>query len=56
MFEAWSRSTGPAGAPTPDRLRSLHVEHGPDSGTSTVVTVFCAHDAVEFDALADVTD
>jgi glyoxylase-like metal-dependent hydrolase (beta-lactamase superfamily II) len=39
-----------------DRVRSLHVEHGPDSGSDEVVTVFCAHDAVEFDALADVTD
>lgn len=39
-----------------DRVRSLHTEHGPDSGADEVVTVFCAHDAVEFDALADVTD
>jgi len=41
-----------------DRVRSLHAEHGPDSGASAdeTVTVFCAHDAVEFDALADVTD
>ncbi|MCW2753939.1 MAG: hypothetical protein JWQ32_1350 [Marmoricola sp.] len=39
-----------------DRLRSLHAEHGPDSGSDEVVTIFSAHDAVEFDALADVTD
>jgi glyoxylase-like metal-dependent hydrolase (beta-lactamase superfamily II) len=39
-----------------DRIRSLHAEHGPDSGAAEVVTVFCAHDAVEFDALAEVTD
>jgi glyoxylase-like metal-dependent hydrolase (beta-lactamase superfamily II) len=39
-----------------DRVRSLHAEHGPDSGADEVVSVFCAHDAVEFDALADVTD
>jgi glyoxylase-like metal-dependent hydrolase (beta-lactamase superfamily II) len=39
-----------------DRVRSLHAEHGPSSGASEVVTVFSAHDAVEFDALADVTD
>ena len=39
-----------------DRVRSLNAEHGPDSGADEVVTVFCAHDAVEFDALADVTD
>ncbi|RNM12603.1 MBL fold metallo-hydrolase [Nocardioides pocheonensis] len=38
------------------RVRALHAEHGPDSGTDEVVTVFSAHDAVEFDALADVTD
>jgi len=39
-----------------DRVRSLHADHGPDSGAAEVVTVFSAHDAVEFDALADVTD
>jgi glyoxylase-like metal-dependent hydrolase (beta-lactamase superfamily II) len=33
-----------------DRLRSFHAEHGDE------VTMFCAHDAVEFDALKDVTD
>lgn len=33
-----------------DRLRSLHAEH------SDEVTVFCAHDADEFDALVAVTD
>ncbi len=39
-----------------DRLRSLYAEHGPDSGSDEIVTMFSAHDAVEFDALADVTD
>jgi glyoxylase-like metal-dependent hydrolase (beta-lactamase superfamily II) len=39
-----------------DRVRSLHADHGPDSGSTDPVTVFCAHDAIEFDALADVTD
>jgi glyoxylase-like metal-dependent hydrolase (beta-lactamase superfamily II) len=39
-----------------DRVRSLNAEHGPDSGADEVVTIFCAHDAVEYDALADVTD
>ena len=39
-----------------DRIRSLHADHGPDSGADEVVTVFCSHDAVEFDALAEVTD
>lgn len=39
-----------------DRIRSLHADHGPASGSAEVVTVFSAHDALEFDALADVTD
>jgi glyoxylase-like metal-dependent hydrolase (beta-lactamase superfamily II) len=41
-----------------DRVRTLALEHGPDSGASAdeTVTIFCAHDAVEYDALADVTD
>lgn len=39
-----------------DRLRSLHAEHGPDSGAAEIVTIFSAHDAVEYDALVDVTD
>ncbi|MCW2785026.1 MAG: hypothetical protein JWP74_1543 [Marmoricola sp.] len=39
-----------------DRLRSFHAEHGPAAGTAEPVTMFCAHDAAEFDALADVTD
>lgn len=39
-----------------DRLRSLHAEHGPDSGATETVTMFCAHDASEFDALAGDTD
>lgn len=33
-----------------ERLRSFHAEHGDE------VTMFCAHDAAEYDALADVTD
>jgi glyoxylase-like metal-dependent hydrolase (beta-lactamase superfamily II) len=39
-----------------DRLRSLYTDHGPDSGSGEIVTIFSAHDALEFDALADVTD
>jgi glyoxylase-like metal-dependent hydrolase (beta-lactamase superfamily II) len=39
-----------------DRLRSFNAEHGPASGSAEPVTMFCAHDAVEFDALAGVTD
>jgi glyoxylase-like metal-dependent hydrolase (beta-lactamase superfamily II) len=38
------------------RLRTLHAEHGPASGSSEIVTVFCAHDATQYDALAGVTD
>lgn len=37
-----------------DRLRSFHTEHGVPHGGD--VTVFCAHDHVEHDALAGVTD
>lgn len=39
-----------------ERLRSLHTEHGPASGSDEPVTIFCAHSTVEFDALKDVTD
>lgn len=39
-----------------ERLRSLHAEHGPDSGAAEIVTIFSAHDATEFDALAATTD
>jgi len=39
-----------------DRLRSFNAEHGPGSGSAEPVTMFCAHDAVEFDALENVTD
>ena len=38
------------------RLRTLHAEHGPDTGAPEPVTVFSAHDASEYDALAGVTD
>jgi glyoxylase-like metal-dependent hydrolase (beta-lactamase superfamily II) len=39
-----------------DRLRSLAADHGPDAGTAEPVTMFCAHDAVQYDALAGTTD
>ncbi|MGD9619347.1 MAG: MBL fold metallo-hydrolase [Mycolicibacterium sp.] len=39
-----------------DRLRHLHAEHGPGSGSPEEVTVFSAHDAREFAALAGVVD
>lgn len=40
------------------RLRELHVTNGPGSGAAPgeTVTIFCAHDADEYDALAAVTD
>ena len=38
------------------RLRTLHAEHGPASGADEIVTIFCAHDASQYDALAGVTD
>lgn len=41
-----------------DRLRDLHATNGPDSGAAPgdTVTIFSAHDADEYDALAGVTD
>lgn len=56
VFQAAVQKDRKARHATADRLRALHAEHGPDSGADEVVTVFCAHDAVEFDSLADVTD
>jgi glyoxylase-like metal-dependent hydrolase (beta-lactamase superfamily II) len=56
VFQAAVQKDRKARHETADRLRLLHAEHGPDSGAAEVVTVFSAHDAVEFDALADVTD
>jgi glyoxylase-like metal-dependent hydrolase (beta-lactamase superfamily II) len=55
-FEALVQTDRRARLANAERIRSVHVEHGPDSGSPEPVTVFCAHDAVEFDALADVTD
>ncbi len=56
MFQTFVQMDKKARHGNADRLRSFHAEHGPDSGVADPVTVFCAHDAVEFDALADVTD
>lgn len=50
MFQSMVQMDKKARHANQDRLRSLHADHG------DTVTVFCAHDAVEFDALADVTD
>ncbi|MGO4254914.1 MBL fold metallo-hydrolase [Marmoricola sp. RAF53] len=56
MFQTFVQMDKKARYANQDRLRSFHAEHGPEAGTTDPVTVFCAHDAVEFDALADVTD
>jgi glyoxylase-like metal-dependent hydrolase (beta-lactamase superfamily II) len=56
LFESLVQTDRRARHANAERIRSLHAEHGPDSGSDEPVTVFCAHDAVEFDALADVTD
>jgi glyoxylase-like metal-dependent hydrolase (beta-lactamase superfamily II) len=57
-FEAFTQMDPRARRTTQDRIRALHAEHGPDSAASPdeTVTIFCAHDAVEYDALAGVTD
>ncbi len=56
MFQTFVQMDKKARLGNQDRLRSLHAEHGPDSGAAEVVTIFSAHDSVEYDALADVTD
>jgi glyoxylase-like metal-dependent hydrolase (beta-lactamase superfamily II) len=56
LFQAVVQMDKVARLANQERIRTLQVEHGPDSGSDDVVTLFCAHDAVEFDALADVTD
>jgi glyoxylase-like metal-dependent hydrolase (beta-lactamase superfamily II) len=55
-FQTFTQMDKAARLDVQDRLRSLRAEHGPGSGSDEVVTIFCAHDSVEFDALADVTD
>jgi glyoxylase-like metal-dependent hydrolase (beta-lactamase superfamily II) len=56
IFQTLMQMDGKARHANADRVRSLQSEHGPDSDADDVVTAFCAHDAVEFDALSDVTD
>jgi glyoxylase-like metal-dependent hydrolase (beta-lactamase superfamily II) len=56
VFQAAVQRDGKTRHASADRVRSVHAEHGPESGSDEVVTVFCSHDAVEFDALAGVTD
>ncbi len=56
MFQTMVQMDKKARWANQDRIRSLHAEHGPASGVAEVVTIFSAHDAAEYDALADVTD
>jgi glyoxylase-like metal-dependent hydrolase (beta-lactamase superfamily II) len=56
LFQAIVQMDRKARHANADRVRTLHADHGPDSGASEVVTVFSAHDAIEYDALADVMD
>ncbi|MGH3411963.1 MAG: MBL fold metallo-hydrolase, partial [Marmoricola sp.] len=55
VFQTLLQMDGPARHHNQERLRSLHAEHGPDSGAAEVVTVFSAHDAEEYDALDGTT-
>lgn len=52
FFQAAIQMDGPARVTNQERLRELHATHGPGSGADEIVTVFSAHDAAEFDALA----
>jgi glyoxylase-like metal-dependent hydrolase (beta-lactamase superfamily II) len=56
MFQTFVQIDKKARHANQDRLRTLHAEHGPDSGAAETVTIFSAHDSVEYDALAGVTD
>ena len=55
-FQTVVQVDGPARRTNQARLRTLHAEHGPASGAADPVTVFSAHDAAEYDALAGTTD
>jgi glyoxylase-like metal-dependent hydrolase (beta-lactamase superfamily II) len=57
-FQRFTEMDHTARLATQDRIRALHAEFGPASGARAedTVTVFCAHDSVELDVLADVTD
>jgi glyoxylase-like metal-dependent hydrolase (beta-lactamase superfamily II) len=56
IFQSMMQMDKKARLANQDRIRSLHADHGPDSGATEPVTIFCAHDASQFDALADSTD
>jgi glyoxylase-like metal-dependent hydrolase (beta-lactamase superfamily II) len=56
LFQDLVQVDGAARRRNQDRLRSLHPEHRPATGRTQSVTMFCAHDAGEFDALAGITD
>lgn len=52
FFQSAVQMDKPARLTNQERLRELHATHGPGSGAAEVVTVFSAHDAKEFEALA----
>lgn len=56
LFQRLMQVDGPARTGNQARLRALHTDHGPGSEASEIVTLFNAHDATEYDAVADVTD
>lgn len=56
MFQTFVQMDKAARLENQERLRTLHAEHGPGYGAAETVTIFSAHDAQEFDALADVKD
>ncbi|WP_310961720.1 MBL fold metallo-hydrolase [Nocardioides terrisoli] len=56
IFQSLMQMDGKARVANQERLRHLHADHGPGSGAAEVVTVFSAHDATEYDALAGGTD
>lgn len=55
-FQTLMQMDAPARVANQERLRTLHAEHGPESGSVEPVTIFCAHSEAEFLALADTTD
>jgi len=56
LFQSAVQLDRSARAANQERLRALHAEHGPVAGSAEPVTMFSAHDATEYDALAARTD
>lgn len=55
-FQSAIQVDGPARRRNQERLRSLHAGLAGTSGDPAPVTIFCAHDVSEFEALADQTE